>query len=131
MDSQVNQNETLFVSSGLSHKPSLPSVPADSMFTNASAASAVLVVMKLSSNASFIKISRVHSFLYTLVHKTILGGKPLALERLQLWYLLLEEWVCVSLDFKMWSQLLFHVHLGGFLKWYSYANRIMSGCMLD
>lgn len=42
--------------------------------------------------------------------------KPLALERLQLWYLLLEEWVCVSLDFKRWNQLLFHVHLGDFFK---------------
>lgn len=55
MDSQVNRNEILLVSSGLLCKPSLPSVSADNLFISGSgnAASAVLIVIKQSSECPF------------------------------------------------------------------------------
>lgn len=55
MESQVNQNETPLVSAGLSRKPALPCVPADSMSINGSgsAALALLSVIKLLSKCLF------------------------------------------------------------------------------
>lgn len=54
------------------HVPSPPCVPADSMFVNGSgsAAPAILIVIKLSINANFIKVSRSHYFSFYICNYT-------------------------------------------------------------